>query len=269
MRLVTKVRLGPPSVSRTAGEGESSLLGGRNAAAPRQLRKPKPCFIRKDSGFRRCLDDAIRAIATIAAALLLIARADAVAPPARDSFDDLYQRGQRANGAMKTLTAHFTETTTSSLLTRPLISRGTLAVERPARVVLRYVDPESRVVLIDGNRMTMSWPSRKIRQVTDIGTAQNRVQKYFVNGTAAELRGQFDIEEHDTSERPGTYHVTMLPRRKQIREALTRLDLWVGRSSMLLDAMRMTFANGDTKTMAFDEVVPNAAIEPGTFALER
>ena len=42
-------------------------------------------------------------------------------------------------------------------------------------------------------------------QVTDIGTAQGRVQKYFVNGTAAELRGQFDIDDHGTaSDRPGT-----------------------------------------------------------------
>jgi outer membrane lipoprotein-sorting protein len=205
----------------------------------------------------------------IAAVLLPLVRAAALAPPVRDSFDDLYQRGQTVNGTMKTLTAHFTETTTSSLLTRPLVSRGTLAVERPARVVLRYTDPESRVVLIDGNRMTMSWPSRNIRQVTDIGTAQGRVQKYFLNGTAAELRGQFDIEQHDTSERPGTYHVTMLPKRKQIREALARLDLFVNRSSMLLDTMRMTFANGDTKTMSFDEVVPNAAIEAGTFVLGR
>src|SRR5438876_4816654 len=171
--------------------------------------------------------DAIRASAKLAALLLLLVPAAAAAPPARDSFDDLYQRGQRANAAMKTLTAHFIETTTSSLLTRPLISRGTLAVERPARVVLRYIDPESRVVLIDGNRMTLWWPSRNIRQVTDIGAAQGRVQKYFVNGTAAELRGQFDIQEHDPSERPGTYHVTMLPKRKQIREALAGLDLWV------------------------------------------
>jgi outer membrane lipoprotein-sorting protein len=214
-------------------------------------------------------DDAVRASATIAVALLLLGHPTAVALPSQDSFDELYQRGQRANAAIKTLTARFTETTTSSLLTRPLVSRGTLAVERPARVVLRYTDPESRVVLIDGNRMTMSWPSRNIRQVTDIGAAQSRVQKYFVNSTAAELRGQFDIQEHDVSERPATYHVTMLPKRKQIREALAGLDLWVNRSSMLLDAMRMTFANGDTKTMVFEDVVPNAPIESGTFLLDR
>jgi outer membrane lipoprotein-sorting protein len=130
---------------------------------------------------------------TVAAALLLLvctaafARQETPRPgaPRQESFDDMYVRGQRANAAIKTLTAHFTETTTSSLLTRPLVSRGRLAVERPSRVVLRYSDPEQRVVLIDGNRMTMSWPSHNVRQTTDIGTAQGRVQKYFVNGTAA------------------------------------------------------------------------------------
>jgi hypothetical protein len=30
----------------------------------------------------------------------------------------------------------------------------------------------------------------------------------------------------------------------------------------------MTFANGDTKHMAFEQVTPNAALAPGTFSLE-
>ena len=189
--------------------------------------------------------------------------------PRPESFDDLYLRGQRANAAIKTLTAHFTESTTSSLLTRPLVSHGRLAIERPARVVLRYSDPELRVIVIDGNKMTMSWPSHNEHRTTDVGTAQGRVQKYFINGTAADLRAQFEIEEHEASDRPGTLHLTMIPKRKQIRETLARLDLWVMQSTLLLDAMRMTFANGDTKMMSFDEVVANAALEPGIFSTER
>jgi outer membrane lipoprotein-sorting protein len=204
--------------------------------------------------------------ACIAACLLRVA-ASAIAPP--DAFDELYARGQKANAAIKTLTARFTETTTSTLLTKPIVARGRLAVQRPSRVVLRYTDPDARVVLIDGDRMTMSWPSRSLTQVTDIGTAQRRVQKYFVNGTAAELHGQFDIHDHGAAgDRPDLYYVTMLPKRKQIRESLAQLDLWVNRSSLLLDAIKMTFANGDTKTMAFEEVVPNATIEPGAFRLD-
>jgi outer membrane lipoprotein-sorting protein len=186
-----------------------------------------------------------------------------------DVFDELYTKGKTANDAMKTLTAHFTETTTSTLLTKPLVARGRVAVERPSRVVLRYSDPDVRIVLIDGDRMTMAWPSRSIRQTTDIGIAQRRVQKYFINGTAGDLRNQFEIEDHATSDKVGTYYVTMVPKRKQIKENLVRLDLWIDRSSLLLDTMKMTFANGDSKTMAFDDVKPNAPIEPGTFSLER
>jgi outer membrane lipoprotein-sorting protein len=124
--------------------------------------------------------------------------------------------------------------------------------------------------LIDGNKMTMVWPSRNLRQVTDIATTQGRIQKYFVNGTAADLRHEFQIDDHPSGgDRSNAYYVSLTPKRKQIHETLARLDLWVDRTSLLLDTMKMTFANGDTKTMAFDDVVRNALLDPGTFVLDR
>lgn len=203
----------------------------------------------------------------IAATTFVLVAGAAAAPPT-DAFDELYARGQKANAAMKTLTATFSETTTSTLLTKPIVTRGRLVVERPSRVILRYTNPDDRVVLIDGNRMTMSWPSRNIRQITDIATAQGRIQKYFVNGTAADLRAQFDIADGRDGATSDAYSISLVPRRKQIRETLARLDLSVNRTSLLLDAMKMTFANGDTKTMAFDDVVMNAPIERGAFIVE-
>jgi outer membrane lipoprotein-sorting protein len=210
---------------------------------------------------------AIHAVAAVAATCVVVMHAAAIARPT-DEFDDLYARGQKANAAMKTLTAHFTETTTSTLLTKPIVTHGRLVVQRPSQVILRYADPDGRVVLIDGNRMTMAWPGRHIRQTTDIAAAQGRIQKYFVNGTAADLRAQFAIEDGRDGARPEAYYLSMAPKRKQIREALARLDLWVNRNSLLLDAMKMTFANGDTKTMAFEDVVTNAPIERGAFIVE-
>ena len=217
---------------------------------------------------------AIRALAALAACVIGIAGPANVAarqpPTAADAFDELYAKGKKANDSMKTLTARFTETTTSTLLTKPLVARGRVAVERPSRVVLRYTEPDARTVLIDGNTMTMLWPSRHLRQVTDIGTTQGRIQKYFVNGTAADLRHEFQIEDHPSGgDRPNAYYVSMIPKRKQIHETLARLDLWVDRSSLLLDVMKMTFANGDTKTMAFEDVVKNPLLDPGTFAIDR
>lgn len=188
-------------------------------------------------------------------------------PPAGSTaFDELYRRGQLANAGLKTLTARFTETTTSSLLTRPLVEQGTLAVERPTKVVLHYTVPDTRTVLIDGDRLVLSWPDRNINDTKNIKQVQSRVQKYFVDSNPAELRKSFDIEVIDAERRAGTDHISLLPKRKQIREGLTRLDLWVDQRTLLLAAMRMTFANGDSKLMTLDNVVPNAVLDPTTFA---
>jgi outer membrane lipoprotein-sorting protein len=113
-------------------------------------------------------------LAVGSASLLLHAAAPAL-PPAPDLFDQIYDRGRGIQTSLKTVTATFTETTTSSLLSRPLVARGTLAVERPSRIVLRYSTPEARVLLIDQDKMTLVWPSRAIRQQTDVAAALRRV----------------------------------------------------------------------------------------------
>lgn len=186
----------------------------------------------------------------------------------RDLFDDLYDRGQKQNAGLKTLTASFVETSTSSLLTRPVVARGTVIVERPSRIALRYTDPDARVILIDGDRMTMSWPSASVRNVKDIGASQRRIQRYFVDSSPDELRSHFQVSAAEADDRPGTYVIAMVPKRKQILEGVTRLELWLDRSSLLLAAMQMTFPTGDTKLMTFTDVKPNAAIDPAWFRID-
>jgi|KBSMisStaDraftv2_1062788.scaffolds.fasta_scaffold710179_2 outer membrane lipoprotein-sorting protein len=187
-----------------------------------------------------------------------------LAQPAAKNFDQLYEEGQKRNASIKTLTARFTETTTSSLLTRPLVARGTVAVERPSRVMLRYSEPDTRLLLIDDKTLTTTWPTR---QVLDIGVAMGRVQKQFVNGSIANLRHEFVLDERRLFDTPGAYFLSMEPKRKQIREALARLDLWVDRDSLFLKSIQMTFPGGETKTMNFEDIVPNAVLPPNAFVL--
>jgi outer membrane lipoprotein-sorting protein len=177
--------------------------------------------------------------AAIAVVLLTTVLGAASATRERNLFDELYARGQEQNAGLKTLTASFVETSTSALLTRPLVARGTVIVERPARVALRYTDPDARVVLIDGDRMTMSWPSASIRSVKGIAASQRRIQKCFVDSSPDETAQSLPGPRAEADDRPVSF--TMVPKRKQILEGMTRLDLWLDRSSLLLAAMRMTF----------------------------
>jgi outer membrane lipoprotein-sorting protein len=216
-----------------------------------------------------------------AAACALLVLAAASAPIAGDSstslstvalsakedlFDEIYERGRGVDQSLKTLTARFVETSTSPLLERPLVSRGTLAVVRPSRIILRYQDPDVRAVLIDGDRLTLDWPARQLRQESNIATAMRRVQSYFVGKSPDELRKHFKIAAERAKDRPA-YLVTLDPTRKQIRENLTKLELWIDRESLLLDAMRMHFVGGETKQMEFSEVVVNPPLDATTFVI--
>jgi outer membrane lipoprotein-sorting protein len=190
-------------------------------------------------------------------------------PPPDQSFESIYKRSLELNATLKTLTARFTETTTSAMLTRPLIATGTVAVERPSRIVLHYREPELRDVLIEGDRLTLSWPARQIHEVTNIATINRRIQRYFVDSSSAQLRDTFTITIRTADDRPHIIGLTMVPKRKQIREGLAGLDLWIDDRSLMLAAMKMTFPNGDTKLMALEDVITNGPIEPSEFTIAK
>jgi outer membrane lipoprotein-sorting protein len=182
-----------------------------------------------------------------------------------DLFDEIYARGRPLEASLKTLTASFVEESTSSLLTKPLVARGTLAVVRPDRIVLHYVEPERRTVLIDGNSMRLVWPGRSIDERVPIGAQQRRIQQYFVDRSPAQLRSHFEITAAESSNRPTAWLVTMVPRRKQIREGLAKLELWIERDTVMLSSLLMTFPSGDTKRMSFANVHLNPTIDEAVF----
>ncbi|HEY7059801.1 MAG TPA: outer membrane lipoprotein carrier protein LolA [Vicinamibacterales bacterium] len=187
-------------------------------------------------------------------------------PP--DLFDDIYTRSHALEASIRTVTARFTEESTSSLLSSPVVSRGRLAVVRPDRVVMRYSDPAGRVLLIDGNRLTIGWPARGVHDTSDIAEARRRIDKYFVDKSPDELRRSFAIVAKVAADRANTWQIAMTPKRSQIRQGLTGLTLWIDRSSLMLRAMRMAFPTGDAKTLTFDDVVVNGTVDPKEFVVE-
>ena len=74
----------------------------------------------------------------------------ATAQPA-DLFDEIYRRGAPIESTLKTVSASFVETTTSTLLKAPQVARGTLVARRPSDVRLQYSGADARTVVISGN----------------------------------------------------------------------------------------------------------------------
>ena len=202
--------------------------------------------------------------------LQLFAAAALVASQAtvqKDLFDQLFARTLEKRQSIHSIRARFTETTTSSLLERPLVSHGTVIAAPPSRVLMTYTDPERRAVAIDSRSLLVDWPDRREREKIDISQMQKRIDQYFTHATIGQLRSMFEITAQPDSVIRETDRVDMRPKRKQIKEGLERLEIWIDRESLLLVQLQMTFAGGDRKTIRLDDVTVNVPVTDEMFLI--
>jgi outer membrane lipoprotein-sorting protein len=186
-----------------------------------------------------------------------------------DLFTDLFNRSAAAKQSMKSIRARFTETTTSTLLEKPLVAHGTIVAAPPARVRMTYTDPERRTVVIDGKSLAVAWPDRNQQEKIDISQMQKRIDQYFTNASIGQLRSMFEIGAEHVPSRHGVDRIDMVPKRKQIRQGLERLELWIDTDRNLLVEMLMTFAGGDTKRIVLDDIAVNVPLTDDLFRATR
>jgi len=199
--------------------------------------------------------------------LLVFVGALAPAPQPADPLDALFARGKAMQATLHSISASFTETTVSSLLRDPLVARGTVVAAVPLRMLMTYTTPEVRYVLMDQTRIVTVVPSRRERDELNIADMQRRIQRYFVEASPKELRQSFDISLAPDPALPGADLMDMRPRRKQIKEGLARLRLWIDRTSLVMSKLRMDYADGDSRTIELSDIKINPPVDDRTFAI--
>ena len=182
-----------------------------------------------------------------------------------DLFAEIFQRGMARQKSMKSIRAAFTETTTSSLLVKPIIARGTIVAAPPARVRMTYVEPEPKTIVMDGRTLTVVWPKRNEREQIDIRQTQKRIDQYFTNASLDDLRKSFDITAQPDPSMRRTDRIEMIPKRKQIKEGLEKLELWIDRETVLMTQMRFSFRGGDQKMISLSDIAVDVAVNDDAF----
>ncbi len=208
---------------------------------------------------------------------VLAALAVTAAAGPKDLFDEIHARIEAAEKTRKTISARFVETTTSSLLTRPVVARGTLFGEKPApgvligggptRMLIKYLAPEPKTVLFNTDHLVVIRPGQPTERI-DIAEIMKNVNKYFTTASPDQLRRAFTIRAFLDPDVPACYQIDLLPRRKQIKQGLERLQLWVDKNTFMLSQMKMTFPGGDNDVFRLEDVKLNAPVPPGTFDVD-
>jgi outer membrane lipoprotein-sorting protein len=195
------------------------------------------------------------------------AQAPARPGPAGDLFDEIYRRGAPVEKTLQAVSASFVETSTSTLLKAPQVARGTLVGRRPNQVRLDYAGADARTVIVSGNALALDWPSRRLKETRDIGGTMRRAERFFVLSTPTELRKHFDIVAVEAPDRDGAWRVTFTPKRARMRDGVSRVHLWIDKTSLVLHALKMEYPGGDTRLMEFSDVRINPPVDANAFAI--
>ncbi len=192
------------------------------------------------------------------------------APQTTDPLADLFARGRAVQATMRSLSATFVETTHSSLVVEPIEARGTVIAEvAPLRVVMKYTAPAARTVWLDEQTLVVAWPDKPRVEELRIGDIQRRIQKYFAGASLDELRSSFQLTLAKDAGSPPRIRLDMVPKRRQIKEGLQRLQLWLDPERLVMTSMRMDFPGGDRQTFMFSDIQVNPALAADAFARPR
>jgi outer membrane lipoprotein-sorting protein len=196
----------------------------------------------------------------------------------RDLFDELHARIAAAEATRETIRARFTETTTSSLLARPMVAQGTLigtksapgqlVGTRPTRMLIKYTAPERKTIFFDTTRLAIIHPDGGATERIDITEIMKTVNKYFTNASPGQLRRAFTVRAFIDPDMAGLYQIDLVPKRKQISQGLDRLQIWVTRDTCMLAELKMSFPGGDSDVFKLEDVQLNVPIPPGTFDVD-
>lgn len=189
-------------------------------------------------------------------------------PAGPDLFDEIFARARPLQLQLRTMRGRFTETTVSSLLARPTVAKGTMIAAMPPRLVLRYTSPEPKVVALNGNRLAIVWPARGEGESLDITETMKRVNKYFANADPGQLRRVFTIRAFPDPDMAQAYQIDMVPKRKQVREGLERLQIWLHRDTLMFVQLKMSFPGGDSDTIRIEDAEVNVPIDPRAFEVD-
>jgi len=209
------------------------------------------------------------ALAVAALGLAATAAPASGAAPAALTLDEVLQRFDAVQRTMRTLSAQFTETTTSELLKEPMVSRGRFYMTKPDSVMWEYTSPESMQFVIAKDEYVGYFPSRKQAERRNIQRWRDQIFRFFGLGQMSEeLMKFYDIRLEDAGpEMKGTYLLVLDPKKRRVKKRMESVVFWVDDSSFLPVQVEYRGASGNTRVIQFQKIQLNPDLSAGLYNL--
>lgn len=186
--------------------------------------------------------------ALVACAIALLAGAAAAADLDKQALMQLLASVQRVN-------ARFVETRYSTLLTAPLVSRGTLAYERPGRLEKQVSFPHDERVVLESGQVTIDNRSRgrtMTLSVADAPAIAGLVESIRATraGDLAALERYYEI---DVGGDRRAWWLRLRPHERELAQLIRAVT--VRGAGARIESIEVAEASGDRTVMEIDEEI--------------
>jgi outer membrane lipoprotein-sorting protein len=233
-------------------------------AAIRAVSATNPLRRRNDTMPRRW--GSTTPVAIAAAWILLVPASMAGTPPTREQVLAQFDRVQ---GSVRTLSADFTETTRTPLLTEPMVARGRVYLTKPTSVRWEYTEPEEMRFVIADDQYTGYYPSRKQAERRDVHRWREQLFRLLGLGQASsELSKFYDIELGDAGGSTERLLLVLDPKKKRVRKHMDSVRLWIDASTYLPVEVEYQGKNGSRRVIAFTAMTVNPELAASLYRVD-
>jgi len=162
---------------------------------------------------------------------------------------------------IETLTALFVQTKETSLVKKPLLSSGLVKFKRPDLIHWNYAEPAPMEVAIYGKGIWIYYPGSLQAEKYYLGRNKRMTQSLepllaIFQKTFRQLSDGYAII-YEGLETERIHHFHLHPRDEQVQKFLSRVDLWIDKSSGAIIRFKMVEANGDRLSLEFKNLQIN------------
>jgi len=211
----------------------------------------------------------LRAIAISGIALTLAAWSK----PAND-LEAVLARIDKAGAAFKGMSAQARRLSHTDVINEDNVDSGTMLLKRSRardmRMLVNLTQPDPKTVALQGRKLEVYYPKMKTVQEYDVGKSRELLDQFFLLGfgtSRADLLSAYTIRlvGQDTVDGQKTERLELIPKSKEVRQHLNRLELWISEGGYPIQ-QKFYLPGGDYMLVTYSDMkinpdLPEAALK--------
>ena len=166
-----------------------------------------------------------------------------------------------------TIQASFTQNKYLSILSKKLVSNGSLYFKKPQHVKWAYEKPYEYVIVLDGKQISISDEGK----VNTFDVSSSKVFQQVNSLIVSSVRGdilqedQFNISYFKSG---ASYVAKLVPKDANIKEYLSEIEVHFNKEDFSVDQLLMIEPSGDYTDITFNNKKLNQSLSDGVFSVQ-